>query len=143
DGVVITPIQTFSPAATATAPSPLVELTGFGMPIAGSCLPKGDQLMPNAPRVYRNGTHEGIDFYGVDNCTTIVRGTNVLAARDGKVVRADLAYVDITQAEVDRFNANPNTEGALDSYRGRQVWVEHGVDATGQKIITRYAHLSG
>lgn len=140
-GVSITPIASISPAPTAT-PRP-IELTGFGMPIAGACLPKGDQLMPNAPRVYRNGTHEGIDMYAVDNCTAITRGTQVLAALDGVVVRADLGYADITQAEIDRFTLEPNNEEGLDKYRGRQVWVEHGVDATGQKIVTRYAHLSG
>ena len=141
DGVVITPITSNIPTLT---PAPrLIELTGFGMPIAGGCLPNGDQLMPNAPRTYRNGTHEGIDFYAVDNCTAIARGTQVLAAFDGKVVRADLAYTDLTQAENDRFSLNPNTDAALDSFRGRQVWVDHGVDATGQAIITRYAHLSG
>jgi hypothetical protein len=71
--------QTPAPESTATAPSatppsatPAPEgngdvLKGFIFPIAGGCLPKGDQLMPNAPRNYRQGTHEGIDFYNVDN----------------------------------------------------------------------------
>jgi murein DD-endopeptidase MepM/ murein hydrolase activator NlpD len=113
------------------------------MPLNGGCLPKGDQLMPNAPRVYRNGTHEGIDFYESDNCTRIARGTEVLAAKGGRVVRADLAYIDITAEEVARYSQNPNTDEALDKYRGRQVWIEHGNDATGNKIVTRYAHLSG
>ena len=54
------------PASPTAVPNPL---TGFSYPIAGGCLPKGDQLMPNAPRTYRQGTHEGVDFYQVDNCT--------------------------------------------------------------------------
>ena len=49
----------------------------------GRCLPKSDDLMPNAPRDYRGGIHEGVDFYGIDNCTTIVKGTAVMAAKDG------------------------------------------------------------
>ena len=113
------------------------------MPIVNGCLPRGDQLMPNAPRVYRNGIHEGVDFYDVDNCTKISRGTEVMAAKPGRVVRADLTYTEITAAEVAKYSQNPNTEEALDKYRGRQVWVEHGVDSAGQKIVSRYAHLSG
>jgi murein DD-endopeptidase MepM/ murein hydrolase activator NlpD len=98
--------------------------------------------MPNAPRPYRNGVHEGVDFYDSDSCTGITRGTQVLAAKAGTVVRADLDYKDITAAEVAKYQANPNTEEALNSFRGRQVWVDHGVDAGGQRIITRYCHLS-
>jgi murein DD-endopeptidase MepM/ murein hydrolase activator NlpD len=94
--------------------------------------------MPNAPRTYRNGIHEGIDFYQVDNCTAIGRGTPVLAAKAGRVIRADLDYRDITEAEVAAYLANPNTEEALDKFRGRQVWIQHEGG-----IVTRYAHLSG
>jgi murein DD-endopeptidase MepM/ murein hydrolase activator NlpD len=152
DGVVITPLSPTLPAQTpgngATSASPTSApaatatpaadpLTGFHFPLSGGCLPRGDQLMPNAPRPYRNGIHEGIDFYEVDNCTSIGRGTPVLAAKAGRVIRADLDYVDITAAEVQAYMANPNTDEALDKFRGRQVWVQHEGG-----IITRYAHLS-
>lgn len=151
-GVIITPIAT---TQTAVAPLPAVavnplatpggtngsasaELRGFAYPIAGACLPKGDQLMPNAPRTYRNGIHEGIDFYDVDNCTRITRGTEVAAAKSGRVIRADLTYADPTQAEMSQRLANPDTEEALDKFRGRQVWIDHGGG-----VVTRYAHLAG
>jgi murein DD-endopeptidase MepM/ murein hydrolase activator NlpD len=98
--------------------------------------------MPNAPRNYRNGIHEGVDFYDSDNCTGITRGTPVLAAKAGTVIRADLNYTDITAADVAKYQANPNNEEALDNFRGRQVWVDHGIDASGVRIVTRYCHLS-
>lgn len=122
----------------AQTPTPAPVITGFHMPIAGACLPKSNNLMPNAPREYRKGIHEGIDFYNSDSCTFVSKGTHALAARAGRVVRADLSYVDVTKKQVDAYLANPNTESSLDQFRGRQVWIDHGGG-----IVTRYCHLSG
>lgn len=97
--------------------------------------------MPNAPRDYRSGTHEGVDMYQVDNCTQIGKGTPVRAAKDGTVIRADHAYQDLTQAKLDdldrRIAAGDTAPDILDAFRGRQVWVDHG-----NGIVTRYCHLS-
>lgn len=132
--LLLAAVMTLGPLAA--PPEPV--LTGFTMPIPGGCLPKGNQLMPNAPRTYRKGTHEGIDFYNSDNCTKIARGTPVVAAKAGRVVRADFAYVDVTKKDVDAYLADPNTEASLDQFRGRQVWIDHG-----DGVVTRYCHLSG
>ena len=141
-GVIVSPAGTPAPGVpvptpTLTATEVAALLHGFSYPIPGGCLPSTDTLMPNAPRIYRNGVHEGVDFYDVDNCTRIRNGTPVVAAKEGVVIRADLGYTDLTPAELARYEANPNTPEAIDKFRGRQVWVDHG-----NGIVTRYCHLS-
>jgi murein DD-endopeptidase MepM/ murein hydrolase activator NlpD len=133
------PASTTSPALTATtAPNNgAAVLSGFSYPITGGCLPQGDQLMPNAPREYRKGVHEGIDFYNVDNCTAIGVGTPVHAAKAGRVIRVDRSYVDLNSTSLAAVMANPTTAESIDVFRGRQVWVDHGGG-----VVTRYCHLS-
>jgi murein DD-endopeptidase MepM/ murein hydrolase activator NlpD len=135
DGSLLTP----GPTRTAAAP---VVVEGFAYPVAGGCLPEDDMLMPGAPREYRNGIHEGVDFYDADNCVVIGLETEVLAAKAGTVVRADLAYRDLTAAELaeleELVERGGSTSEVEDAYRGRQVWIDHGGG-----IVTRYAHLGG
>lgn len=145
-GVTVETVISGNPAtATVAPPTPTLTaqqlsavLSGFIFPIDGACLPQGDQLMPNAAREYRLGTHEGIDFYGVDNCVSIGLGTEVRAAKAGTVIRADHGYVDLTQQTLNAILADPTTPESFDQFRGRQLWIDHG-----NGIVTRYCHLSG
>lgn len=143
-----------NPTSTATiipsTPTPvrpdLTLFRNFRYPIAGACMPEGDQLMPNAPRDYRSGIHEGVDFYEYDNCTDITAETPVLAAKDGVVLRVDTNFTPLTQAELNVATARIAAGGAndfdvLDLFRGRQVWIDHG-NGDGKGVVTRYAHLS-
>jgi murein DD-endopeptidase MepM/ murein hydrolase activator NlpD len=115
---------------------------GFIFPIEGACLPNVDKLMPNAPREYRAGIHEGVDFYAGYNCATVLEGTPVKAAKAGTVVRADHSFVEMNADQLQELlnrsiaQGFTDTEG-LDRFRGRQVWVDHGGG-----IVTRYCHLS-
>lgn len=155
DGVIVepttpVPTRTTTPTATPTEPTTTPEATlapeeglrGFAYPIAGVCLPDSDRLMPNAPREYRNGFHEGVDFYPLSSCVAIGLGTPVLAMYEGVVIRADLEYRDITPEEVNALAALTVEQGfsdpeTLDTYRGRQIWIDHGGG-----VVTRYAHLT-
>lgn len=154
DGVPLTPVVATA-APTASPPAGLVEFTptpppslldpddlhGFTFPFEGGCLPSNPRVMPNAPREYRNGFHEGVDFYNLDVCVTIDRGVPVVAMFDGVVVRVDHDYVEITAQQVVELAAKTAEQGfsdeqTLDTYRGRQVWIDHG-----SGIVSLYAHL--
>jgi len=114
----------------------MIEFFSFlSMPIDGAKVSSVNGQLPNAPRSYRNGVHEGLDFYNHD------RGTPVLAAAAGKVIRADHDYIEMTHDQYEEViatsMAEPITpEELLDKLRGRQVWIEHE-----NGIITRYCHL--
>ena len=139
------PEPTPDPPPPATPESPpavdpaTLGLGPFARPITGVCFPDFAGQLPGAPREYRNGTHEGVDFYPGWACAAIERGTPVLAIAEGRVIRADGDYADLTVERYFEMKARGFTgPDDLDAFRGRQVWVDHG-----DGIVARYAHLNG
>ncbi len=118
--------------------------SAYVVPVPGSTLSSRAAHWPAAPRAYRNGIHEGFDFYdGAVSGAPISYGTAIVAMASGTVVRADHGYVEMTRAEYDDVIQASRTvmvtpEDMLDRLRGMQVWLEHPGG-----FVTRYAHLSG
>lgn len=111
-------------------------------PIRGANVDTIPSHLPGAKRSYRNGVHEGLDWYGYSTGVPINRGTEVFAMGDGIVIRADHKYNRYSSKEernselqiADVTGFTPTY--ILDRLRGRQVWIqyENGLQA-------RFAHL--
>jgi murein DD-endopeptidase MepM/ murein hydrolase activator NlpD len=109
--------------------------------------------VPGDPRDYRNGVHQGIDFYQTK------RGDAISAAAPGVVIRIDKDYKPVDKKFRDemlklcqvKWNGTPGSVGVppveepygdvLDKLRGRQVILYHGKNAQNEPIISLYAHL--
>ncbi|MBA2667841.1 MAG: peptidoglycan DD-metalloendopeptidase family protein [Trueperaceae bacterium] len=117
--------------------------SGYVVPVPGATISSRAAHWPNAPRAYRNGIHEGFDFYdGAVSGVAVEYGTAIVAVAAGRVTRVDHDYVELTLAEYEDVidvsrRALDTPPEALDRLRGMQVWVEH---AGG--FVSRYAHLS-
>ncbi len=116
--------------------------SGFISPVPGATFSSRAPHLPGARRAYRNGYHEGFDFYNGVVSVPITYGTPVVTTADGVVLRADHDYTELTpdelQALLDDAAARPATpQETLDKLRGRQVWLAHPGG-----FVSRYAHLS-
>ncbi len=116
--------------------------SGYTVPVEGATISSRPAHWPGASRAYRNGTHEGFDFYAGTVAVPIEFGTPIRAVAAGTVLRSDLNYVEMTTDEynqvIETSKRSLNTPPELlDKLRGRQVWVEHPGG-----FISRYAHLS-
>ncbi|MCI0395317.1 MAG: peptidoglycan DD-metalloendopeptidase family protein [Chloroflexi bacterium] len=112
----------------------LAGLHGLIPPVAGAAVTGRDNQMPGAPRHYRLGIHEGVDFYWGP-------GTPVRVVADGVVVRADVDYATPADIIFDYWRSQTQQLGytspeAQDFYRGRQVWIAHP-----NGLVSHYAHL--
>lgn len=92
--------------------------------------------LPGAPRHYRQGIHEGMDFYWSP-------GREIRAVAAGTIVRAGWDYIEpwpelFTFYRAEAAQLGETSETGLDFFRGRQIWIEHE-----NGFVTRHAHLSG
>ncbi len=117
-----------------------LENSRLTIPLQGAHLPDNDNNLPNAPREYRKGVSQGFVFTGIDSGISISYGMPVLASSDGEIVKLDVSFNEMTQAQYGKLLENVKngaSENDLGKLRGRQIWIKHG-DGT----ITRYCHLS-
>ncbi|RAL25973.1 M23 family metallopeptidase [Thermoflavimicrobium daqui] len=110
-------------------------------PIHGAHVSTKDTQLPGAPRTYRNGVHEGIDWYSYTTGVEITKNTPVLSMADGVIVRADHEYHEMSEEERDQLLKQAATldrtpEYILDKLRGRSVWIQYD-----KGVLARYVHL--
>jgi murein DD-endopeptidase MepM/ murein hydrolase activator NlpD len=116
--------------------------SGYVVPVEGATISGRASHLPGALRAYRNGYHEGFDFYQGTVSVPIAFGTPIHAVAAGTVVRADHSYTEMTADEYNEVIATAlgsmiTPPELLDKLRGRQVWIEHPGG-----FVSRYAHLS-
>ena len=117
-------------------------LTTIQLPSKDYVVPSILNLLPNAGREYRSGTHEGIDF-------SVPLNGPVTAVYDGIVIRSNPHHNDV---DIDTYNALLATSEGLgktpvDIYHfillGKSIVIDHGYSITTKfRTISVYAHLS-
>ncbi|MYH97453.1 MAG: peptidoglycan DD-metalloendopeptidase family protein [Acidimicrobiia bacterium] len=104
-----------------------------------SPLPHPD-LLPNAPRTYRSGIHQGVDF----RC--FARGHSAVAALEGQAVVVVRNYEDPASDDRDRLldiaaELDATPPYTLLTLYGNYVVIDHGIVPDVGHVVTIYAHL--
>ena len=118
------------------------KLSFLQTPLPGAGITTRDSQLPGAPRAYRHGVHEGLDFYSGYCGIQVNNGDPVFAAGPGIIYRIDHDYSEPSVEEREAMLQACKEKGVtpeiiLDKLRGRQVWITHSYG-----LVTRYAHLS-
>lgn len=105
-------------------------------------VPSNANLLPNAPRTYRNGIHRGIDFWAD-------WGTPVKSAAVGTVIRADHEFSEVSAAFRANLLKTAHQTGHTPSdifnhiLLGQAIFIDHGFSLVpGFRAVSIYAHLS-
>ena len=112
----------------------------FVLPVEDAVVPSRSSLLPNSPRAYRGGIHEGVDFYTKNGGEFLACGEAAFSVQDATVIRADLDWPEVGEDEYRKLTTNLKSvhdEVMLDRLRGRQVWLGMN-DGT----VVRYCHLA-
>lgn len=117
-------------------------LSFLSIPVSEALISTRASHLPGAPRSYRNGYHEGIDWYSGSSGRIIDLNTPVVSVADGVVVRADVDYVEMERDEREEYlswssQLDDTPTFILDKLRGRSVWIQYD-----QGVMIRFVHLS-
>jgi murein DD-endopeptidase MepM/ murein hydrolase activator NlpD len=112
-------------------------------PLQGARVSTQRSHLPGAPRPYRGGIHEGVDWYSYGGTgVNMTKNTAIHSVASGIVVRADHEYTEMTVEQREQLLAiGINNDGQtpqyiLDKLRGRSVWIQ-----SEKGILVRYVHL--
>ncbi|MDI7155281.1 M23 family metallopeptidase [Leptospira santarosai] len=141
-GVVISDLKLFLNQKLLNGIEP--RLRGYTFPVPDGLIPGFDFQLPNAPRVYRNGVHKGIDIYKKREPDGRIRNLNfqdeAVSPADGIVVRADHSYFPMTLSDYE-YHTSQSQKGTVTyvekDFGGRQVWIDHG-----HGVMSNFNHLS-
>ena len=138
-------------AATGTAPreGPLEEALAVARRLAPEIVAPTDcvpapldhpDFLPNAPRAYRSGVHQGVDY----DCDA--PGHHAVAALDGRVVVAVGDYHSPSPAQREEILAIAEQRHTTPPFTllmlyGNLVVIDHGIIDGAGHVITLYAHL--
>lgn len=121
----------------------MVDYLAFlNKPIENAQISTISNHLPGAKRAYRNGFHEGIDWYGYASGQHISTETPILAMAEGVVVRADHGFEEYASPVIRNKDLaltaqlGETPEFIFDRLRGRQVWVQYE-----KGVMNRFAHL--